>query len=159
MRQLCGIECSALETSTAWKMMMRQIKKPPDTFSRRQAEVAANFSMHAFNCLTPSAQLEHSWTCKVCPQDARARELFGNAVLHGNSRGACLTAPRARTCIAHQCSGAFGKRCGASQRRALRGELTDCKSAVCVYFELVVTKIHRPPSRSAAKSEPNPCCC
>ena len=58
------------------------------------------------------------------PQDARARELFGNAVLHGNSRGACLTVPRAHTCIGivRQCLGAFGKRCGASQRRALRGD-------------------------------------
>ena len=56
------------------------------------------------------------------PQDARARELFGNAVLHGNSRGACLTVPRAHTCIVRQRLGAFGKRCGASQRRALRGD-------------------------------------
>ena len=91
MRQLRGIECTGLEKSTAWKVMMRQINKLPDKFHKRPAEVAASFSMHAFNSLTPSAQLEHSWTCQACPQDAQARELFGTAVRHGTPPGACLT--------------------------------------------------------------------
>ena len=72
MRQLRGIECTGLEKSTAWKVMMRQINKLPDKFHRRQAQVAANFSMHAFNSLTPSAQLEHSWTCEACPHSGLA---------------------------------------------------------------------------------------
>ena len=91
VQQLRGIECTGQEKSTAWKMMMRQINKLPDKFHRRSAQVAANFSMHAFNSLTPSAQLEHSWTCQACPQDAQARELFGTAVRHGTPPGACLT--------------------------------------------------------------------
>ena len=120
MRQLRGIDCSALQKSTAWKMIMRQLGKLPRKFYKRSAEIAEKFSMHAYNSLTPSAQLEHSWRCTACPQDALTRELFGTAVLHGNARGECLAAPpctyvhRASVCGCHQ------QMCGASLVPAAR---------------------------------------
>ena len=109
MRQLRGIDCSPLQKSTAWKKLMRQLGKLPDKFHRRAAEVAEKFSMHAYNSLTPSAQLEHSWRCTACPQDALSRELFGTAVLHGNPRGECLAAPPCTYVHCAWCVGAISR--------------------------------------------------
>ena len=158
MRQLRGIECTGLEKSTAWKVMMRQINKLPDKFHKRPAEVAASFSMHAFNSLTPSAQLEHSWTCQACPQDAQARELFGTAVRHGTPPGACLTVSM---CTHVHCALVQGchhrQMCGAS-RCVSHGENTRLKLArVRIYLELPYRN-RPPPSRGAANLSQLPCC-
>ena len=156
VQQLRGIECTGQEKSTAWKMMMRQINKLPDKFHRRSAQVAANFSMHAFNSLTPSAQLEHSWTCEACPQDAQARELFGTAVLHGNPRGACLTVPM---CTHVHCALVQGchhrQMCGAS-RCVSHGENTVVVVGSCQ--DIFRTAIPKSVRRGAANLSQLPCC-
>ena len=120
MRQLRGIDCSPLQKSTAWKMLGRQLGKLPPKFHGRAAEVAEKFSMHAYNSLTPSAQLEHSWCCTACPQDALTRELFGTAVLHGNPRGECLAAPPCTYVHCASVRGCHRQICGASLVPAAR---------------------------------------
>ena len=134
---------------------MRQLAKLPDKFHRRPAQVAANFSMHAFNSLTPSAQLEHSWTCKACPQDAQARELFGTAVLHGNPRGACLTVPMCTNAHCALVQGCHRRQmCGAS-RCMSHGENTNT-GVVGSCQDIFRTAIPKsPPSQPwRCKSEP-----
>ena len=157
VQQLRGIECTGQEKSTAWKMMMRQINKLPDKFHRRSAQVAANFSMHAFNSLTPSAQLEHSWTCEACPQDAQARELFGTAVLHGNPRGTCRTVPMCTNAHCALVQGCHHRQmCGAS-RCVSHGENT-VVAVVGSCQDIFRTAIPKSVRRGAANLSQLPCC-
>ena len=56
-------------------------------------EAAEFFSLRAYNPLPANAREQHGWRCTSCPQNERARKLFGSAVLTGNCPGAVLAGP------------------------------------------------------------------
>ena len=56
-------------------------------------EAAEFFSLRAYNALPANAREQHGWRCTSCPQNERARKLFGSAVLTGNCPGAVLAGP------------------------------------------------------------------